>query len=185
MKHLVWNVRGLGNPSYGPCFMSACTGNASGCIFLCDTLVGHHLMESIRVQLGIVGKLVVNKIGRSGGLCLFWADSVSVKLLSFSFFHIDVLVDDSSSNCWRFTGFYGHPEASQRIHGWNLLRRLSSLHNFPWFCGGDYNEILNDNEKKGGSNRAQGLMDNFGQALDDCNLLDLGFVICGFDVHLV
>ncbi|KAL5760811.1 hypothetical protein ACOSQ2_019649 [Xanthoceras sorbifolium] len=49
-------------------------------------------MERIHIKLGFSGKLVVDCIGRSGGLCLFWVDSINVDLLSFSAFYIDVKV---------------------------------------------------------------------------------------------
>lgn len=45
----------------------------------------------------------------------------------------------------------------------------------PWLCTGDFNEILNHHEKEGGVPRSQVCLDNFKQALEDCDLLDLGF----------
>ncbi|KAK3219570.1 hypothetical protein Dsin_013540 [Dipteronia sinensis] len=63
----------------------------------------------------------------SGGLCLFWADSMDVSLMSYSLFHIDVQIVSHRSAQWRMTGFYGHPEASQLHHAWSLLRRLNNV----------------------------------------------------------
>ena len=47
-------------------------------------------------------------------------------------------------------GIYGHPEANQKKHTWTLLRRLADLVVSPWLCFGDFNEVLNLNEKMGG-----------------------------------
>ncbi|KAL5749548.1 hypothetical protein ACOSP7_024151 [Xanthoceras sorbifolium] len=45
---------------------------------------------------------------------------------------------------------------------WVLLRRLAGLDNLPWLIGGDFNEILRGAEKER-------------EAVDSCNLLDMGF----------
>ena len=51
---------------------------------------------------------------------------------------------------WRLTGFYRHPEFGQRVHSWNLLRRLGGMYSMLWICLGDFNAIAFDNEKLGG-----------------------------------
>ncbi|KAL5825066.1 hypothetical protein ACOSQ3_021129 [Xanthoceras sorbifolium] len=132
-------------------------------------------MEQLRLFLGFSGKLVVECVGRSGGLVLFWSGHLDVRLLSFSLFHIDVSVSASGCSPWRFTGFYGSPEASQRNHAWLLLKRLFALSSLPWLCGGDFNEILVDCEKDGGLPKQRRLLSNFREALDACCLQDLGF----------
>ncbi|KAL5759780.1 hypothetical protein ACOSP7_018287 [Xanthoceras sorbifolium] len=77
-------------------------------------------------------------------------------------------------------GFYGHPEAVQRIHSWNLLCHLSGMYQFPWICGGDVNEMVSNSEKLGGNARMQGLMDDCRATLDDCGLMDIGFDGSGY-----
>lgn len=42
--------------------------------------------------------------------------------------------------------------------------------------GGDFNEILYSFEKKGGIPRESGRMGSFREALDECQLNDLGYV---------
>ncbi|KAL5734451.1 hypothetical protein ACOSP7_032312 [Xanthoceras sorbifolium] len=46
--------------------------------------------KNSRSELGFSGKLVVNCNGKSGGLCLFWVDSIIVDWLSFSTFHMQI-----------------------------------------------------------------------------------------------
>ncbi|KAK2657969.1 hypothetical protein Ddye_011021 [Dipteronia dyeriana] len=93
-------------------------------MFLMETKCGVSQVEFLRVKLGFVGKLVVNSIGRSGGLYMFWSEAVQLDLLSFSRYHIDALVLSSEQVSWRLTRFYGNPEIEHRGHGWTLLRRL-------------------------------------------------------------
>ena len=45
----------------------------------------------------------------------------------------------------------------------------------PWLCLGDFNEILSNDEKRGGVDRPQQAMDKFRDALCDFSLMDIGF----------
>ncbi|KAH6781790.1 hypothetical protein C2S51_007083 [Perilla frutescens var. frutescens] len=47
------------------------------------------------------------------------------------------------------------------------------MHEEAWLVGGDFNEILSDLEKEGGFVRARGQMNDFQEALDDCDLRDI------------
>jgi hypothetical protein len=144
-------------------------------LFLIETKTDHIFLERVRVGLGFAGKLVVDSIGRSGGLCLFWMESMDIGLISFSNFHIDVQVASVDNSRWRMTGFYGHLETSQRHHAWSLLRRIHAMSDLPWIVIGDFNEILDDSEKIGGLQRPRWQIENFRAALDDCGLQDIGF----------
>ncbi|KAK3205397.1 hypothetical protein Dsin_019443 [Dipteronia sinensis] len=103
-------------------------------MFFIETKCDHKKLEYLRVKLGFIGKLVVNNVGRSEGLCLFLYANVIVDLLSFSPAHIDVSIMHDNILKWRFTGFYGHPETDQRSHSWTLIRRLLKMSNLPWLC---------------------------------------------------
>lgn len=50
---------------------------------------------------------------------------------------------------WRYTGFYGYLEESNKQLSWNLLSNLNNQFELPWLCGGDFNEIMDETEKKG------------------------------------
>ncbi|KAK3230768.1 hypothetical protein Dsin_002649 [Dipteronia sinensis] len=99
-----------------------------------------------------------------------------VDLLTYSQCHIDVVISGLGGKCWRFTGFYGYPEQSQRKHSWTSLRRLASMSTLPWVCMGDFNEILCDKEKMGGIRKNWKDMLDFREVLEDCNLEDMGYI---------
>lgn len=44
----------------------------------------------------------------------------------------------------------------------------------PWLCFGDFNEICGNHEKKGGHRRGYAAMERLKEALDDCNLDEVG-----------
>ena len=130
-------------------------------IFPMETKASRVRMDFVRVKLGFNSKLVVESSGSSGGICLFWMDSVDISLLSYSRFHIDVQVVSYRDVVWRCTGFYENPIASQRHNGWTLFSRLKNTYTLPWACASDFNEILDHSEKVGGGCRAQSLIDDF------------------------
>lgn len=66
---------------------------------------------------------MVNRVGLSRDLAILWRDSVTVSVGSYSRFHVDVEVTDSSGTYWRFAGMFGNPDLSQRKHPWDLMRR--------------------------------------------------------------
>ena len=45
----------------------------------------------------------------------------------------------------------------------------------PWCCFGDFNELLEVQDKKCGAPRAHNLMENFRDVLDFCGFVDLGY----------
>ena len=72
------------------------------------------------------------------------------------------------------------PGINAKRHTWTLLRRLAGLFNYPWLCFGDFNEILNLNEKLGGNDRCLNMVAEFREAVTDCSLVDLEVTpLCG------
>ncbi|KAK2647852.1 hypothetical protein Ddye_015341 [Dipteronia dyeriana] len=96
-------------------------------------------------------------------------------VLSSSAGHIDIRFSMEDGFGWRFTGFYGESNPSKIAASWSLLRRLRDVDTLPWVCVGDFNELLSMSDKVGGSDKSFSSMNQFRQAVDDCNLIDLGY----------
>ena len=77
---------------------------------------------------------------------------------------------------WRLTGFYGEPSWDKRHLSWQYIHDLHNSSSLPWLIVGDFNEILLCDEKEGGNDRPSIVMQNFRECLDDCGLVDLGYV---------
>ena len=106
---------------------------------------------------------------------LFWKSGIEVDVVSSSLNHIDATINKSSGEAWRFTGFYGEPETHRRHESWDLLRQLHKKSSLPWLCANVFNEITKQSEKLGGRLRPYTQMQIFREALDECELMDLGF----------
>ncbi|KAL5758296.1 hypothetical protein ACOSP7_020907 [Xanthoceras sorbifolium] len=109
MKLFMWNVRGLGNTRSFQTLQNLLHEHSPNLIFLMETYSDQVQMEFLQVRLGFVGKLVVNRVGRSGGMCLLWSNRIDVSLITYSKFHIDVQICSHRGRNWRFTGFVLSP----------------------------------------------------------------------------
>jgi hypothetical protein len=177
MKILSWNCRGLGNhPRAVRDLCRVVKEKRLEMVFLMETILRTPRVELLKCRLGFSSVFVVDRVGRSGGLALFWNDVLKVEIQNYSRFHINAVVSCGDSfPSWKFTGFYGQPAVEKRRDSWRLLRHLGLFSPVPWLCCGDFNEILDDLEKFEGCLRARSQMEDFQSSLADCRLMDLGF----------
>ena len=97
---------------------------------------------------------MVESVGKSGGLALFWEDGCEVKVQNFSRRHINVVVHSRNMNIdWKFTGFFDHPDATKCYESCNLIKNLERLTLHPWVCIGDFNEVMAESKKLGRNTR--------------------------------
>jgi exonuclease III len=144
-------------------------------LFLCETKMDTGRLEWLRWKLGLTNMVVMDCDGQSGGLALFWRAGVNLTVGLKSKYHIDATIMEEDGFEWRFTGIYGEPKTELRDATWSLLKMLKTQDDRPWVCMGDFNEILMACEKEGGAARPQAQMDKFKEALEFCELHDLGF----------
>lgn len=60
---------------------------------------------------------------------------------------------------------------------------LNSKQKLPWCCFGEFNELLEVKDKNGGAPRAHNQMQFFGDVLDQCGFVDLGYSRPDFTWH--
>jgi exonuclease III/ribonuclease HI len=177
MKLLSWNCQGLGNPWTVQDLCHMVKEKKPDILFLMETKCRKEKLESIRVRMGFIGMFVVEPVGRSGGLVLFWKNVHEVEIQNYTRHHINAMIKaNDSSRAWKLTCFYGHPVTAKRHESWALLQHLRQFQPQPWLCIGDFNEILTQDEKTGAILRREGQMDQFRNALGYCQLTDLGFI---------
>ena len=62
---------------------------------------------------------------------------------------IDMEVDMDGTSKLRVIGYYGYPESTRRSEAWAMLIQLSQISMLPWVCIGDFNDLLDQSEKRG------------------------------------
>ncbi|GMJ14221.1 hypothetical protein HRI_005091300 [Hibiscus trionum] len=175
MKVISWNVRGLGTPRAVTRLKNSLRGHNPHILFLIETKITVRRMERVRHRCGFRYGIDVAANGSKGGLSLGWKPDCNITLSTYSQHHIDVIIREEDNEPWRFTGFYGNPIENERSRSWALLRQLKEQHDMPWLIAGDFNEVMFSFEKMGRRIRPERCMQQFRDALDDCELGDLGF----------
>ncbi|XP_042983334.1 uncharacterized protein LOC122312737 [Carya illinoinensis] len=177
MKLLAWNYRGLGNPRTVRELHLLVKEKVPQVVFISETKCNRERVEKIRNILGLTHSFVVDSRGKSGGLAMLWSENTNASLFSYSRHHIslELLSEEGASKC-HVTGFYGDSVVEKRRACWDLLRVLRPESNCPWLCMGDFNELLSNEEKYGAADRPFLQMERFREALDECELSDLGFI---------
>ncbi|GKV19445.1 hypothetical protein SLEP1_g29706 [Rubroshorea leprosula] len=168
--------RGLGNPRAVRNLIELVRWKKPIVVFLSETRLDKRRMEGVRRQLGFKNCFTIDRVGTGGGLAMLWQDGVILSLLSYSQNHIDMEVLGWREQRWRFTGFYGHPERSNRRRSWALLRELATKSSLPWVIGGDFNDILDQEEKRGGKPQPEWLLSGFQEAVVDCELTEVWMI---------
>ncbi|XP_019170561.1 PREDICTED: uncharacterized protein LOC109166130 [Ipomoea nil] len=172
MSTLSWNCRGLGNPRTVRQIVGLASSKKPDFVFFMETKVPRVHAERIRVTLGYEGLFYVDNDGLSGGMALLWKKNNTVRLLSYSQSHIDVEIS-LFNKLWRMTCIYGIPERNRREETWDLLSTLKNRSLLPWVVIGDFNNLLYQREKKGGNPYPNSLLRGFGEAVDDCGLMQM------------
>jgi endonuclease/exonuclease/phosphatase family metal-dependent hydrolase len=153
-------------------------------VFLCETRQNKNKVHRLRHRLGLKGFAGVSSDGQSGGLALFWHESLDVEIKIINERIIDACVRVSlSSEPWRLTCIYGEPRVENRHRMWEALRGLKEESNLPWMIMGDFNEALWQEEHFSHTPRSERQMEAFQDTLAYCDLTDLGFagVPCTYD----
>lgn len=161
MRILSWKTRSKGNDQAFCEAYKILQLHKPQIMFLCETKLLSGQMHDRGKALKFENYLAVSRNGLSGGLALLWNSEVVVDIKSYSRYHIDAVVHGDSGSYWRCIGIYGHLESYQKQHTWNLLRRLASLSSLSWLCFGDFNEILQLNEKIGKQDRSVYIVNEF------------------------
>jgi exonuclease III len=175
MKIGGWNGRGCGNGPAVRGLLALQKKEDPDVLFLSETKLDKKGIEKIKYKLGFPNVVFKECEGKSGGLAMFWKRGINLSLRWMGHMHIDVNIIEDDGFKWRLTGIYEEPRADKREVTWRLLRTLHLQEKLLWVCIGDFNEILHSFEKQGGTPKPQIQMERFRDALNFCNLNDLGF----------
>ena len=111
-------------------------------------------IEEFCYILGFDSCFSIDRVGRGGGLSLYWRSSISRQIVDYSNNHITVEILDDEKGIWRLTGYYGYPNVGRRQAARDFLRQLSQQSTRPLCIFGDFNDIMDASEKRGRTNRS-------------------------------
>lgn len=177
MSVISWNCRGIGQKGFIPLIKDITREYDASMIFLLEIHASGDRVKRFVAKSGFDGSHVIDSMGHSGGIIALWKTSVwKVDVLNQSnqFLHLEV--GWKREEKWLLTVVYGKPQLQARRTLWDDLRELHSGVTSPWALAGDFNAILEANERKGGaqSPSLRGMID-FQNFVGDCDLVDAGF----------
>ncbi|XP_061374583.1 uncharacterized protein LOC133316815 [Gastrolobium bilobum] len=144
---------------------------------LLGTRISGKRADNITRRLGFDSCFRREAVGFSGGIWLLWnksATCVSILEDNHQFVHTKLSWPGVGQE-EHFTFIYGSSRRMERKELWDSLRRISNGGVNRWAVMGDFNVLLEEGEKQGGSGLCWESTDEFASCLSDCNLFDLGF----------
>ncbi|KAH7857525.1 hypothetical protein Vadar_013640 [Vaccinium darrowii] len=145
-------------------------------VFLMETKNKANKVDRIRRSLNFSNSVYVDPCGLSGGLALWWNSNISVDILEANQHFIHARCNDHQGlKSFLVTFVYGAPVVRAKEAVWENLRFLGAGIHGAWLVLGDFNDIVAESEKSGGSPPNVRRMTAFNEVLEDCGLMDLEF----------
>ncbi|KAL7212909.1 hypothetical protein ACSBR2_015580 [Camellia fascicularis] len=168
--------QGLGRPLTVQILRGLVSTHRPTVVFLMETKNKEARLERIRRGLHFPNKCYVNPEGLSGGLALWWSDSVHLDIRFTSRNLIKGSFLNSFSHCSLSVLFvYAPPQKGLRRCFWSMFERMIHDNQYPLLCIGDFNEIGSTWEKQGGAECRMSQLQFFSHLLSECALMDLEF----------
>ena len=153
MSCLTWNCNWLGNLRTGRELVEIIWAKDLVVVFLAETLTDDARLEFIKRSIGFDHRWVVPRVGKGGGLVLYWKAPINLTVEDLDRYYIDAVIDKNTENEWRLMGFYEEANTTRRHEAWDKLRALNSQLEKSWLCYGDFNKIIRQDENLRGSRR--------------------------------
>ena len=108
----------------------------------------------------------------AGGLALFWNSELK---LSVVYSNADVIdtKNEHEGKIFYASFVYASTDRPKRNQLWESLIGIDEARDAPWFVTGDFNDILNNEEKTGGPDRAEGSSSDLRSFFSETDLYDL------------
>lgn len=174
MRTTCWNCQGVGNTLTVRHLRDIYGQYIPEVVFLSETKNKRDYLENVCGHLGYHDLWTVEPEGIGGGLALLWKEEVQVKILSSSSRWIDTHIVWKDKTFF-LTGVYGDPISSERSKVWEQLIRIREGRNDPWILLGDFNEILCNEEKRGGVIRSESSFFPFRNLMTACGLMEVSY----------
>lgn len=172
MRVAAWNCRGIGKDSTVRRLKEIHQKYLLDIICLSETKQNDNYIRDLCCDLGFQNFVSVPPVGLSGGLVLFCKQEVDITVLFQSAHLIDCKINFNGFSFY-FSCVYGYPERQYRHLLWERLERIAVHRQGSWFITGDFNEILNHNEKTGGNVRSDSSFNDFRQMIRTCDFSDI------------
>ncbi|XP_060190755.1 uncharacterized protein LOC132620046 [Lycium barbarum] len=172
MNALIWNIRSVNTKNAFKRLLTMHTKYKFFLIGLMEPFQQAYKLESYRRRLGI--KTALSNV--SGKIWAFIDEEYEVTVLmdtvqqlTLKLFNWDTDLD------MIVTLVYAKCDRIERIELWDSMYNLASYMTLSWLVGGDFNVIVEEEEKYGGLPVTLNEVEDFRHCIQTCNLSDLGY----------
>lgn len=96
MSCLTWNCSGIGNLRTGRELIKIIRAKDPPVVFLVETLTDEARLEVVQRSIDFDHRWVVPRVGRNGGLVLYWKSSINLKVEGSSKNYINAIIDKNT-----------------------------------------------------------------------------------------
>ncbi|XP_060195386.1 uncharacterized protein LOC132624660 [Lycium barbarum] len=174
---IIWNIRGIGSRGAFDRLKKITHIHKATFVALQEPFVHNAVINKNKIQkykrkLGFTNA-VTNKNGK---IWCLWDDDFKCKVISDHNQQLTLEIQHSSHNeGFVVTIVYAKTSSRKRKRLWENLRTLNSHINKPWSIMGDFNNIIEAEEKQGGRQHRLSRSLEFVGCMDDCNMMDAGY----------
>ncbi|KAK7255931.1 hypothetical protein RIF29_29359 [Crotalaria pallida] len=128
-------------------------------------------------KLGFHNSMISEANGFSRGIWILWNNpDIKIQAMCIEQQILHVSIQENNFNPWFLSVVYASPRGEERGMLWNSILDIKHKITGDWLLLGDFNDIANDGEKRGGAPVDIAKCINFSARINSCNLMDLGQV---------
>ncbi|KAL0863670.1 hypothetical protein Bca101_042788 [Brassica carinata] len=174
MSIVSWNCQGLGSPQGLTIsrLRDLRKKHFPEVLFLMETMRCRNTLVDLQVWLGYDQVFTIDPVGHAGGLAIFWKKGVKLKFLDVNRNLIDCIIQYGTFSFFA-SCIYGPAAVLRRMELWEKLSRIGVNRKESWCVFGDFNDILHNGERIGGSWRSDESFAPFNHMVKACQLLEL------------
>ncbi|RYR06082.1 hypothetical protein Ahy_B06g085879 [Arachis hypogaea] len=140
-----------------------------------ETRASRDRMNRINRKLKFDNMFCVEPRGLSGGLGLLWKSNVNVNVYEWCDNYIKANININNDLKWQGIFVYGNPVFKKRRKLWQELTVSNISKEEPQVYLGDFNDILNQEEKAGMLPQPKICLETFRRFVDENGLMDIDF----------
>ncbi|KAK4270612.1 hypothetical protein QN277_019396 [Acacia crassicarpa] len=139
MNILAWNCQGLGAALTVQNLKEVCFRKKPQLVFVMESKQKARVVRKIRRRCGFTQEWIVDPIGYSGGLALWWSEDITVNILfsSQNIIHTSILSGNFDTPDY-VSFIYSPPGEEERNMCWQEIRRIGRNISGSWLCLGDF-----------------------------------------------
>lgn len=174
LKIIYWNFRGAGSQRCSSILNDLIRLHSLDMLILAEPKVSGSKAEEAIGRINMPSLERIDAEGKSGGLWVLSRNNnfkVEVLKVGYSFIHLSIKREECLEMIC--TAVYIYPQTTRKKLCVDNIKDLARGVTTPWCIIGDFNEILNEEEKRGGAPIDQNRCYRFKRWLNDCGLINL------------